>query len=186
MPKLKITLILLLLSSLTACGGKNAVQPSSSAEVPVQEKIQNITVSKMIKVKQSHLISKAALAECKLTTQFPQLLKQNATDDNINVNLVNQLNKEAKGYQLEAEFTQIVNAGNPFIGHRKYSEIHLTLYKDGQKLSEADLGRYSGGGMFGGFKGSCSVLGRTVEANAKDAITWLNSPVDGAKLGDIN
>ncbi|MDG4811610.1 hypothetical protein P8629_01195 [Hydrogenovibrio sp. 3SP14C1] len=186
MTKLKISFMMIILSALAACGGTNTVQPSSTAKLPIDSKIQNMSISKIIKVKQGPMVSQSALVECQLPSQFPQLLKQKAADDNINVTLVDQLNKDAKGYQLAAEFTQIMSAGNAFIGHRKYSQIHLTLYKDGKKLSESDLGRYSGGGMFAGFKGSCSVLRRTVEANAQDAVVWLNSPVDGAKMGDMN
>jgi hypothetical protein len=40
------------------------------------------------------------------------------------------------------------------------------------------------GGAFAGFKGSCSVLGRTVEALGEDIGGWLAAPRDGASLGD--
>jgi hypothetical protein len=41
------------------------------------------------------------------------------------------------------------------------------------------------GGAFGGFKGSCSVLGRTVKALGKDIAQWLVQPAKGSQLGDL-
>ncbi len=41
------------------------------------------------------------------------------------------------------------------------------------------------GGLFAGFKGSCSVLGRTVKAIGKDIAEWLVNPVLDADLGDL-
>ena len=40
-------------------------------------------------------------------------------------------------------------------------------------------------GGFGAGQGSCSVLGRTVRAIGSDIASWLVSPVDGARLGDL-
>ena len=41
------------------------------------------------------------------------------------------------------------------------------------------------GGAFAGYKGSCSVLGRTVKAMGKDVAQWLKAPTDEAALGDM-
>jgi len=58
------------------------------------------------------------------------------------------------------------------------------LYKNGKRQAGFTASRVSGGGAFGGFKGSCSVLGRTVKILGSDVSLWLLHPVDGAHLGD--
>ena len=80
--------------------------------------------------------------------------------------------------------TEAVSSGNAFIGHRKYSSIKGTLYNNGKKEAGFTAARLSGGGMWAGFKGSCSVLGRTVQGLGSDVTLWLKHPVDGAHLGD--
>ena len=44
--------------------------------------------------------------------------------------------------------------------------------------------RFSTGGAFGVFKGTCSIIGRCTKAIARDISDWLKHPVDGAELGD--
>ncbi len=41
-----------------------------------------------------------------------------------------------------------------------------------------------GSGAFGGFKGTCSILGRCIEALGKDIATWLKDPEMDSQLGD--
>jgi hypothetical protein len=40
------------------------------------------------------------------------------------------------------------------------------------------------GGAFAGYKGSCSVLGRTIKAIGKDVAEWMKAPSKDAQLGD--
>ncbi|WP_178862918.1 hypothetical protein [Thiomicrorhabdus cannonii] len=180
-------------STLVGCGGNATTQPATDSatvaapQAQQSDKITLVSVPQIIAISDNRgQISQAALNECTLTTQYTQLLQEQAQDDGIQVNVVNSQEPTANGYFLKPTFTQIHSGGNAFIGHRKYTQMHMVLYKDGQKMAEADFGRVSGGGFFGGYKGSCSVLGRTVEANAKDTVMWLNSPVDGARFGDLN
>ena len=66
-------------------------------------------------------------------------------------------------------------------------QVHYTgwLYKDGQQSAKFVARRNSSGGMGAGFKGSCDVLERSVNAIGKDVAAWLQNPVDGAQLGDL-
>jgi hypothetical protein len=77
-----------------------------------------------------------------------------------------------------------VSMGNAFLGHQKFTKVRGTLLQDGTKVASFKARRNSMGGAFAGFKGSCSVLGRTVEAMGEDIATWLTDPRDGASLGD--
>jgi len=90
----------------------------------------------------------------------------------------------SKGKVLEVVISDAISGGNAFIGHRKYVAVEGTLYEDGKKVASFTGGRYSGGGALGGYKGSCSVLGRCTKALGKDIAGWLKNPEDGASLGD--
>ena len=55
----------------------------------------------------------------------------------------------------------------------------------GQALSMKIVGLTgTGGGAFGGYKGTCAILGRCVKAIGKDVGEWLLAPKMNAKLGD--
>lgn len=51
--------------------------------------------------------------------------------------------------------------------------INIELYKDGELIAQQALSRNSGGGIGGGFKDSCDVLGRCVKTLGKDTSKWL-------------
>ncbi|MCB1560647.1 MAG: hypothetical protein KDI75_06090 [Xanthomonadales bacterium] len=102
----------------------------------------------------------------------------------VSIQRVDKVDAADPGAVLVVEITEVVSRGNPFIGHRKYSEIEGTLYRDGEKVAGFVGARNSMGGAFAGYKGSCSVLGRTMKALGKDVAEWLTSPEDGDELGD--
>ncbi|MEA3404239.1 MAG: hypothetical protein U9R28_00680, partial [Pseudomonadota bacterium] len=168
---------------LAGCGGNSNVKPVSKVDTGIN--ISSLNIQQSAGLAQGGPLDQVALSECSLLTQFPDLLTSIAEKKGVQVNKVSTLDTQAKGYNLDVKYTQIINSGNAFIGHRKYTQVHLTLYKDGKVVSEADAGRASGGGFGAGFKGSCSVLGRTVEANASDTVFWLANPVNGARLGNL-
>jgi len=58
------------------------------------------------------------------------------------------------------------------------------LVKGHAKYYTFDAGRLSGGGYFGAYRSSCSVLGRIARALGKDVANWLIHPYDEAMLGD--
>lgn len=199
MKLIKLVVVFSLGFILTACvaGKTDTVKTSTeesvqtSAEASVQTsaltdgQIREVNITGLTRIKKSGMIDQRVLRECKLVTQYPELLKKHGAENGIKVNIIKGLNTKTKGYNLDVEYQQIISSGNAFIGHRKYTQMHITLYKDGKKISEASGARRSGGGAFGGYKGSCSVIGRTVEANAKDTIFWLKDPYDNARLGDL-
>jgi hypothetical protein len=91
----------------------------------------------------------------------------------------------ADGKVLDIVIRDAVSSGNAFIGHRKYVTVRGKL-RDGEQVTASFKGRRdSMGGAFAGYKGSCSVLGRTVKALGKDIGEWLASPSMDADLGDM-
>ena len=43
----------------------------------------------------------------------------------------------------------------------------------------------AGGGAFGGYKGTCSILGRCIKTLGSDIAKWLANPTMDAKLGNV-
>ena len=118
-------------------------------------------------------------SECRIGEQLAEFVKQYSK---VPVELTSQAPSGER--VLKLEIVDAVSMGNAFIGHQKYTKVKGTLFENGQKVASFKGRRNSMGGAFGGFKGSCSVLGRTVEVLGEDIGTWLNAPVDGANLGD--
>ena len=89
------------------------------------------------------------------------------------------------GRFLAIEIRDAVSTGNAFIGHRKSASVRGKLYEDGTVIGSFRGRRDSMGGAFAGYKGSCSVLGRTVKALGKDIAEWMSAPSMDADLGDL-
>ena len=122
--------------------------------------------------------------ECvKLQGQLPAYTAEFGREFGVEVDLVDAA--PAEGRVLELEIYEAVSMGNAFIGHQKYAKVRGTLFEDGQPVAQFRGMRNSMGGAFGGYKGSCSVLGRTMKALGKDIAQWLQDPRDGAELGDF-
>ena len=99
--------------------------------------------------------------------------------------LVDSIDTVAEGRVLKLELVEALTMGNAFIGHHKYTKVRGTLYENGAVVADFRGRTNSMGGFAIGYKGSCSVLGRTVKALSKDIAAWLKSPVDDARLGDL-
>ena len=124
--------------------------------------------------------------ECtKLGTQFAEFTQEFGKKFKVEVQLAGTIDTAAKGRVLQMEITEAVSMGNAFMGHNKYAAARGTLYEDGKKVAEFEARRQSMGGAFAGYKGSCSVLGRTMKAMGKDVAQWLQAPNDKALLGDM-
>lgn len=90
----------------------------------------------------------------------------------------------ASAQSLQLEIFDAVSMGNAWAGHQKFTRVQGTRYDGGSKLASFKARRNSLGGAFAGYKGSCSVPGRTVETLGQDIGEWLKAPRDGAHLGD--
>jgi hypothetical protein len=122
--------------------------------------------------------------ECKINEQLADFVQQDAKRQGVDVQFSSDPLDTATGRVLELRITNAISMGNAWIGHQKATSAVGTLYENGTKVASFKARRHSMGGAFAGYKGSCSVLGRTVEAMGEDIGNWLKSPVDGAKLGD--
>lgn len=160
---------------LLACGF--TIAASASAET--------IRMQRVTPYAEGSRVAKKIRTEC---TQYPEKLSAYAAEFGrelgVDIQRVDHVEPGDAGAVLVLEITDAVSRGNAFIGHRKFTEVSGTLYRDGKKVAGFVGARNSMGGAFAGYKGSCSVLGRTVKALGKDVAEWLKNPQDGDELGD--
>jgi hypothetical protein len=85
---------------------------------------------------------------------------------------------------LTIEIVNVHGTGGGAYSGAKSVVIEGTLQENGKVIGTFEGSRYSGGGFWGGFKGTCSILGRCVKALGNDVAIWMENPYKGAKLGD--
>lgn len=144
-----------------------------------------VLVQRPVPFNQDAEVPGAVRRECKLDEQLPDFLAQYAREKGITVNFASQVEAGSPGRALVMEFADVVSDGNAFIGHHKSVTVKGKLYQDGKLVGSFKGRRNSMGGAFGGFKGACSVLGRSVKALGEDIAGWLAAPSEGAQLGDL-
>ncbi|SBV37234.1 conserved exported hypothetical protein [uncultured Stenotrophomonas sp.] len=126
-------------------------------------------------------ISQAVKQECALGEQLADFIREYAQEP---VEFTEGEPDTSNGRVLKLEIVDAVSMGNAFMGHHKSTRVRGTLYQDGEKVASFKARRNSMGGAFAGFKGSCSVLGRTIKVVGQDIGQWLRAPADGVNLGD--
>ncbi|VAW97682.1 hypothetical protein MNBD_GAMMA23-590 [hydrothermal vent metagenome] len=88
------------------------------------------------------------------------------------------------GRTLEIEIVDVDGAGGGAWSGAKMVAIEGELMDHGKVIGSFRAVRSSTGGAFGAYKGTCSILGRTVKALGKDVALWLQHPDLNASLGE--
>jgi hypothetical protein len=133
-----------------------------------------IQIANDVPYKDPTIVATNIVEECvNLGTDLAKFLNEFATEFGVPMERVETIDPKAGGRVLVVEITNAVSAGNPFIGHRKTMSVKAELFVNGTSAGYTNFTRDSMGGLFGGYKGSCSVLGRCTKALGKDIAGWL-------------
>lgn len=126
--------------------------------------------------------SSAVMDECTLQTRLPGFIK--AAAKKTNVVLVGEITDASEGQVLTLEITHVVGfSGGAWSGPKSVT-VEGTLTENGEVIGTFTASRYSTGGMYGGFKGTCSILGRCIQTLGSDIAKFLEKPKMDARLGD--
>ncbi|MGM9479793.1 hypothetical protein ACS5PN_01210 [Roseateles sp. NT4] len=130
------------------------------------------------------IIQSNVVEECKeLGRQLSASLAAELTKTGVEVQRVATLDAAA-GPVVDIKISNLVSAGNAFIGHRKSASVWVELRQGSEVLASKGFTRDTMGGAFAGFKGSCTVLERAVLVLGKDVAQWTQSiPLRGAAGG---
>jgi hypothetical protein len=85
---------------------------------------------------------------------------------------------------LELTISQVHAPGGGAFSGAKSMTVKGVLRDNGKEIGSFTATRYSGGGVFGGYKGTCAIVGRCAKAIGKDIAQWLEDPKKGSELGD--
>lgn len=138
-----------------------------------------VKVQRTIPFSEASGASDAVRSECQLETKVPEFLSRYSED----VELVDALPR-AGGRVLALTITQVHAPGGGAFSGPKILTVEGTLRENGKAVGSFTATRYSGGGAFGAYKGTCSIVGRCAKTIGKDIAGWLRNPEDGAHLGD--
>jgi hypothetical protein len=162
----------LALAALAACSALVVASPALAEVTKVQRSIAFAEGSGA---------SDAVRNECALETKVPDFIKQFAGDS---VELVDAALDPRKGRVLKMEITEVHAPGGGAYSGPKWMTVKGELLENGKPLGSFRAKRFSTGGAFGGFKGTCAIIGRCTKAIGQDIAGWLRSPTRDAELGD--
>lgn len=128
----------------------------------------------------------AVKSECIIDQQLPEFVESYASRYDIAVVRDNKKanQKSPSGKVLKLEFSQIMGTGGGAWSGAKSVTVKGTLMENGKKIGSFVGTRYSGGGAFAAYKGTCSILGRCVKTLGDDIARWLQAPSMNARLGN--
>lgn len=126
----------------------------------------------------------AVRAECGLEQKIPEFVQEFANKGFDKVVLADTVSAKTAGKALSMKITDVTGTGGGAWSGPKHVTIEGTLWQNGKVAGTFRASRYSGGGAFGGYKGTCAILGRCAKALGKDVATWAIAPSMDASLGD--
>jgi len=144
----------------------------------------SITIAKQAPFAQQLSVPDAVRAECNLPTRVSEFVKEFADKSYDKVTLADNVSANTPGQALSMKIVGMSGAGGGAWSGAKHVTVQGTLWENGKVKGTFTAMRYSGGGAFGGYKGTCAILGRCVKAIGKDVGGWLLAPSMNAKLGD--
>lgn len=167
---------------LLGCGASNPTKQTVSAAA----KKDPVVILEAVPYSKTSGANLAVKRECIIDRQLPEFIENYASGYDIAVVRGSRktMRKHARGKVLELEFSQIYGPGGGAWSGAKSVTVKGTLKDNGKTIGSFIGTRVSGGGAFGAYKGTCSILGRCVKTLGDDIARWLQSPTMNARLGD--
>jgi hypothetical protein len=188
--KKSIGLILITWFFITGCQtAANKPSETTAAGSEVAAEAQKFTgtgtlVIKPITFRKDAYVRQAVKQQCNLDGKLAQFIEQYAADQYANI--ITDTGRVPKNAQvLTVVIDEVVGGGGGAWSGAKAVKVKGTLTKNGKVIGDFIARRYSGGGFFGAYKGTCAIMGRCVKALGRDIAEWLQNPTQRAALGDL-
>lgn len=144
----------------------------------------SLTIAKQAPYAQQLNVPEAVRAECNLPIRVSEFVKEFADKNYDKVMLADNVSAKTPGQALSMKIVGMTGTGGGAWSGPKHVTVEGTLWENGKVKGTFTATRYSSGGAFGGYKGTCAILGRCVKAIGKDVGGWLLAPGMNTKLGD--
>jgi hypothetical protein len=139
----------------------------------------SVKVLSSVPFEDEDVASKKVRDGCELQTKVPHFLSEYSDK----VELVDgPLGKS--GRVLELKITAVHAPGGGAFSGAKSMTVEGVLREKGAEIGSFTATRFSGGGVFGGYKGTCAIIGRCAKVIGKDIAEWLEDPKKDSELGD--
>ena len=171
--------LFVLLAGLSGCASN-----SNKPDQAIQHTGTGTLIINPIAFKEDAYIRDAVKQECDLDGKLAQFIEQYAAGQYANI-VTDSNTGSADAQVLTMEIEEVQGAAGGAWSGAKSVVIKGTLSQKGKVLGDFKARRYSGGGMFGGYKGTCAILGRCVKTLGRDVAEWLAHPTPQAVLGDL-
>jgi len=142
---------------------------------------ESIKVLRSLGFAEGAFVRPAIKSECNLEERLPESIQAYARKNGIEVELVDTL--PGSGRVLELEISDAIETGNAWTGRQKGLVIQGRLVEDGAAVGNFRGRRMTTGGLFGGYKGTCSFFGRCAKTLGHDVADWLKSPGKNSSIG---
>ncbi len=144
---------------------------------------ETLAISDSIPFAEDADVPAAVRNECNLNTKLAKFIRTYAAKHFDKVVSISDADKNSK--KLTISITDVHGQGGGAWSGSKSVKIEGTLTQNGKVLGTFRALRASGGGAFGGYKGTCSILGRCVKTLGKDVAAWAANPSMDSRLGDL-
>ncbi len=186
----KIGPMLIALFFMAGCqttANKTSETEAGAAKVEAQAQTYTgtgVLVIKPVAFKKDIYVRAAVKQQCNLDGKLTQFIEQYAADQYADI--ITDSGRAPKNAQvLTVVIEEVVGGGGGAWSGAKAVKVKGTLTKNGRVIGDFIARRYSGGGFFGAYKGTCAIMGRCVKALGRDIAEWLQNPTRHAALGDM-
>ncbi|MCK4842141.1 MAG: hypothetical protein KAT04_09715 [Methylococcales bacterium] len=180
--KINFIFLFIFLFALSGC------KSTSSKSAKIQNQAQSVSSSgtlviKPIVFKKGIHVRESVKNECDLTGKLATYIKKNSSRQFTKI-ITESNSVPAKAQVLSIVIEQVQGSGGGAWSGAKMVLIKGKLTRRGKLIGGFRASRYSGGGMWGAYKGTCNILGRCVKVLGKDVSKWLANPTHNALLGN--
>jgi len=152
-----------------AVAGLVALCASFSSDAPAQEKIfitpavfgPNVQVVDSVK------------RECELEEKVDEWVYESVSKKYPGTARARKSGDAGNGKVLKLTITSVIGVGGGAYSGAKSMTVQAELIEGGKVVASTTKNRSSGGGAFGGMKGTCAIFGRVAKALGADVAAWL-------------